>query len=482
MPEDFELPKVLNAKKDKNFSKWFHQILYLANIIDQRYDVKGCFVWLDYGYKIMLSIKRVWDRLFQKNGYREMYFPLLVPIHYCAQNDKWWAGFKNEAFWVKGGPEGKENYILRPTGEPAMYPMFKLWIRSYTDLPLKVYETVSSFRYETKHTIPLIRDREITVWHEMHTCHATKEEADRELKLQMAMWDKLWKECALWPLKVWKPKWECFPGAVGAVEYYSVMPDGRAMENGSCNNLGQAYAKKFDIKFRDRDGKEKYVWMTCTGNGARLLIAMIAMHGDNRGLVLPPNLAPIQLVIVPIYYKTNKNVVLTFARKIEKMLSRKFRVHLDDRPDKTPGSKFYDWELRGVPIRLEIGPRDVKEKQVIAVLRDTGDKIPLKLKNLKRDITGLLNSMQKRLLEKAKTFVQNSIEDVYELAKLKGLVQRKKIARVFWCGDGQCWDKIKAQEPGIELFGTDLKPAKKAGQCIACGKKTRTIGYVANTY
>jgi prolyl-tRNA synthetase len=300
--------KEMLARKE-DLSKWYTNIVELSKLIDKRYHVKGCYVWLPYGYKAMMNIKNIWDTLFQESGIEEMYFPLLVPIDYAKQNDQWFNGFKNEAFWVKGIDEEKANYILRPTGEPAMYPMFSLWTRSKNDLPIRIYETVSSFRYETKHTMPIIRDREITVWHEIHTAHATKEEAEAEAELHIELNDKIWKELALEPLRVNKPLWECFPGAVGAIEYYSLIPNGKAMENGSINKLGQAYAKKFNIKFKDEKGKEDHVWQVCTGNGARLLAGIILIHGDDKGLILPPKIAPIQVVITTVYNKDNNQKV-----------------------------------------------------------------------------------------------------------------------------------------------------------------------------
>ena len=475
-----EHAEALTAKKEQ-FSEWYNQVLSVSGLLDKRYNVKGCYVWLNYGYEMMLNLKKKWDELFKANRYKEMYFPLLVPIEYAQINDSWWNGFKTEAFWVKGLDEEKANYILRPTGEPAMYPMFNMWIRSWKDLPLKIYETVSSFRYETGHTRPIIRDREITVWYEIHTAHATKEESEAEIEKHMEMIDKLWEFAAVVPLKVWKPEWECFPGAVGAVEYYSIMPNGKAMENGSFNNLGQAYAKKFDLKFTDKDEKEKHVWMTCTGNGARLLAAVIGEHGDDNGLVMPPNVAPVQVMIVPIYKKEEKKDVEKEACKIFESLNE-FRADIDLRDDVRPGSKFYDAEIKGIPVRVEIGPKDIREKSVVVVRRDTKEKKKVKISGLAKEIKQQLIKMQDDMYKRAQANFKKRIVDVKNKGDIEGTIKAKKVARVFWCKQGDCWDEIKAIMEGIEMFGTDLNEAKEPGKCVVCGKPTKTTGYVASTY
>ncbi len=479
---NLELPKSITAKKTENFSKWYNQVLAVSKIIDKRYNVKGSFVWLNYGYEIMMNIKKLWDGLFKKNNYKEMYFPLLVPLEYASINTKWWNSFKSEAFYVKGINEEKPKYILRPTGEPAIYPMFSLWIRSYRDLPIRIYETVSSFRYETKHTRPLIRDREITVWHEIHTAHTTREESEQEIKKHMEMWDSIWRDLCLVPLKVKKPEWECFPGSVGAVEYYSIMPSGKVMENGSCNNLGQAYAKKFNIKFKKPDGSEDYAWMTCTGNGARLLAAVIGVHGDNTGLILPPKIAPVQVVIIPIYNEENKGKILKYSKSILKKLEKTgFRVLLDDGPESV-GSKFYEWEIKGVPLRIEIGMREVDENKICIVRRDSRKRRFSPAKNVVSVVKEELEKLSKNLLENSMKTYKEKIVEVKDLKQLKKELSAKNVAKVYWCGSPKCWDAIKEISEGVELFGTSLEDSKEKGKCVICGKETKQQGFVANTY
>ncbi len=477
--EDIGQAKEMPARKE-DLSKWYTNIVETAKLIDKRYLVKGCYVWLPYGYKAMMNIKNIWDKLFQDSGIEEMYFPLLVPIEYAKQNDQWFDGFKEEAFWVKGIDEEKANYILRPTGEPAMYPMFSLWTRTKKDLPIRIYETVSSFRYETKHTMPIIRDREITVWHEIHTVHATKEEAEKEAELHIKLNDKIWKELALEPLRVNKPKWECFPGAVGAIEYYSLISNGKAMENGSINKLGQAYAKKFNIKFKDEKGKEEYAWQVCTGNGARLLAGVILIHGDDKGLILPPKIAPIQVVITTVFNKENKEKVVKKAKEVLKSLTESgINTHLDDR-EITIGRKFYDWEIKGVPLRVELGLKEIENKQLTLTNRLTFEKKIIKESDISKEAKIILEKIQDKLYENSKQLNKNIIVEVSNAKDISESMQNKKVAKVNWCSSEKCWIKIKEISEGIELFGTDLKQVK--GKCVICKENSDEIGYIANTY
>ena len=478
--ESIEQANELNIKKEEDLSKWYNQVLQVSELIDKRYIVKGCYVWLPYGYKAIMKIKKIWDKLFQEAGIQETYFPLLVPVEYAKQNDQWFNGFKEEAFWVKGYNKEKADYILRPTGEPAMYPMFALWTRTKNDLPIRIYETVSSFRHETKHTIPLIRDREITVWHEIHTVHATKEEAEKEVELHIKLNNQIWENLCLEPLRVKKPQWECFPGAVGAIEYYSIIPNGKAMENGSLNNLGQAYAKKFNIKFKDEQGKENYAWQVCTGNGARLLAALILIHGDDKGLIMPPKIAPIQVVLTPIFNKDNKNKVLKKADELNELLKKEnIRAHLDNR-EIPVGKKFYNWEIKGIPIRIELGLKEIENNKITLANRLTSEKTQIKEDNLIKEISIMLDSIHNSLYENCKRLNKKLTKEALSLKEVENIIKDKKMAKVSWCGSNKCWNKIKKITDGIELFGTDLKQSK--GKCIICKENSNEIGYVANTY
>ncbi|HLD12718.1 MAG TPA: aminoacyl--tRNA ligase-related protein [Candidatus Nanoarchaeia archaeon] len=476
---DFEA-NTLRAKKS-DLPLWYSQVVTAADLIDDRFDIKGAAVWKPYGYKVMMNLKQFWDNLFQGTGIEEMYFPLIVPISYAEQNESWWAGFKTEGYKVIAGSDNKVQGILRPTGEPAMYPMFALWIREHNTLPLRIYQTVNSYRYETKQTKPLIRTREITVWHEIHTAHASMEDANKEMDLHMEFYDTIFNWCALPAFKVKKPIWECFPGAVGAVEYYTTTPEARVMENGSVNNLGQAYAKKFNIKFKDASGKEQHVWQLCTGNGARLLGGIIIVHGDDHGLVLPPNIAPLKVVIVPIWKKGEEKEVLAEARKVLKSFSDEGIVaKLDDR-NITPGKKFYEYEIKGVPIRVEIGPKDIQNKSVVMVRRDTLEKYNVLMSKAAGEVKQMLVSMQKDMLKRAQDMLDTQFSDAANIADIKKNLANKKISRLPWCDSRECYDKVGAIEEGLEGFGSDMEAIKEC-PCAICSKPAKTLLYAAKTY
>lgn len=469
----------LTAKKEE-LSEWYTQVLAIADILDDRYDVKGMAVWRPYGYKAMMNLKAIWDKLFQDEGIEECYFPLFVPLEYCEQNESWWKGFETEGYKVIAGIDQKVQGIIRPTGEPAMYPMYSKWVRSKSDLPIRLYETVNSYRYETKHTRPLIRSREITVWHEIHTAHATQEEAEIEFDLHMKLYDNMWNAMALPVLRVKKPQWECFPGAVGAVEYYTTTPTGRAMENGSVNNLGQAYAKKFNIKYKDERGVEHYAWQLCTGNGARLLGGAFMVHGDDRGLIMPPRIAPIKAVIIPIVFKGKEDLVNGKAREVFDVLRNKFDVRLDD-SSKTAGEKFYDWEIKGVPVRIEIGPKDVDKQQVVFVRRDTQEKIFVSIDDIDEKLTVILNDVQSNLLKRAQEMLDEQLTYTDSLSGVLDNLNNGKISIVHWCNGNDCYDKISEVEVGIEGFGTSLDESE-VGRCVVCNTKTKIKLYVSKTY
>jgi prolyl-tRNA synthetase len=474
-----EKPTELKAKK-ADLSEWYSQVLEVAELIDKRYIVKGSFVWLPYGFKLINNLKKYWDSLFQEAGIQEVYFPLLVPKEYAMINDGWYEGFKTQAFWVTDYETKKSDYILRPTGEPAMYPMFQLWIKA-KGLPIRVYQTVNSYRYETKHTRPIIRDREITFWHEIHTAHSTKEEAEKEMAMHIKFYEKIYENLALPYLEIVKPIWECFPGAEGAIEFYNVMPNGMVMENGSVNNLGQAYAKKFDLFTEVSKGRKDYVWQLCTGNGARFLAAAFLIHGDDRGLVLPPRIAPIKVVIVPIIFNESRDEILDKVNEISlKIGSLGFQVTEDFR-EKNPGSKFYDWEIKGVPLRVEIGPKEMRQKSITVVRRDTGKRMLIKEEDIPKRMPEIMEEIQSNLLTKARQMLQEKICFAGSFSEIREIIRNQKIAKAPWCGQKTCYEEISQLELGFEPIGSDVRKSETK-KCIACGKETREALYVARSY
>jgi prolyl-tRNA synthetase len=459
----------------ENFIEWYNSLLQLAEIADRRYPVKGTFVWMPYGLKIMRKLIEIWDRIFEENGIEEVYFPLFVPLEFAKINEEWFEGFKADAFYVEG-----ENVILRPTGEPAMYPIFKYWIMEGR-LPIKIYQTVSSFRNEGKTTHTMIRDREITFWHEIHTAHKTKEEAKEEMERHRKIYEHIWKEILnIPPICVEKPKYEIFPGADSAYEFYIILPNGRLLENGSINNLGQAYARKFDLFYVDEKGNKQYVWQVCTGNGARFLVAVFALHGDERGLVLPPKLAPIQAVIITIP-KEGKNY-LEEAKELKKRLENVGIKTFVDESEKTPGEKFNIWDIKGVPIRIEIGEKEIEGGFYSIYRRDLKEKIKVSKEEVEKVVKSLLEDVIPRnLYRKVETHYQEKIKYFDNIEEAKRWIEEGNVVKTNWCGKRECFEEIKRLGPSIEAVGL-LIDERKDGKCIVCGEPTDRLTLIGKTY
>jgi prolyl-tRNA synthetase len=438
---------------ESEFALWWNTVIRDAELVDIRYKIKGFFVWMPYGFSLMKNIKNEWDTLFFENGIKETYFPLLVPEEYAKQNESWWDSFKEQAFYALGYSDNEKKVFLRPTGEPAMYPMFSLWIRSHRDLPLRIYETVSSFRNETKSTKVFVRDVEIGPWYEIHTCHKTKEEAEKEIELAIEMNDIIFDRLAVARLKVRKPKHDCFPGSVGAVEFYTMLND-KVVENSSCNNLGQAYAKAFNIKYSDENDKEQYVWQTCTGNGERYLAALIGNHSDEKGLVIPPEVAPVKAAVVLI--GVDKKAV----ERIDFGLPRA-QIEFSENVKSVGGIRF-ETEKMGVPIRIEIGKKELENGEASFAWRN-GKKEFVDFSKIKESIDSGLKELQKELRDAS----EKELESRLKVCKTKDEAKEAKIAIIGWCGNIECSDWLQS-DLGKELIGKKLEVEKM--KCLHCGK------------
>jgi prolyl-tRNA synthetase len=470
-------PRSDRLQSRENFIEWYNSLLSLADIADKSYPVKGTFVWMPYGLKIIKKIVSLLDSEFARYGIDEVLFPLFVTLDAAKQNDKWFESFENEGFFV----ENKE-LLLRPTGEPAMYPIFKLWIKKGM-LPIRIYETVSSYRNESKTTHTLIRDREISFWHEIHTVHKTREESIEEANKHFDIYNYVWKELMnITPIAVIKPKYELFAGAESAFEFYTILPDGKLLENGSVNNLGQAYAKKFDLQYTDDKGNQNYVWQVCTGNGARFLAAVMAVHGDDKGLVLPPKIAPISVVIIPIIKTGTEQVVMNDAKALANLLSESgINFYLDD-SKVTAGEKFNIWEIKGVPIRIELGEKEVNEGQYTLVRRDLNKKSKVEKARLVETIRSLLaKEIPETLMFKSIETYKSKIVGADNMEKANSLINEGKVIKTNWCEGEECFDAIVALGPGIEAIGT-IAGEEKEGKCISCGKTTRKLTLIGKTY
>jgi prolyl-tRNA synthetase len=475
--DDASLIKPERLPERDNFIEWYNALLDLAEVVDRHYPVKGTFVWMPYGIRIMKNLVAILDKKFADSGISEVLFPLFIPPEFAKQNDRWFENFKDEAFYT----EGKE-LLLRPTGEPAMYPIFKLWIRE-GKMPIRVYETVSSYRNESKTTHTLIRDREITFWHEIHTVHKTRDEAVKEADMHRSMYESVWKDILNIPsIVVSKPKYEIFAGADSAYEFYSILPDGRLLENGSVNNLGQAYAKKFDLFYTDANNNKEYVWQVCTGNGARFIAAVLAVHGDRKGMVLPPKIAPIDVVVVPVAKSENMEKIMKRARALAECLEKEgVRTHVDD-SDRRPGEKFNIWELKGVPLRVELGEKEITEEFYTVFRRDTNKKDRVDAAKIVDHVKRLLGSeIPAQLLENSTAVYAKKIKHVPSMEEASEWIKQGGVAKANWCEDQKCFEKIGAIGPAIEAIGT-LATEEKAGKCIACGKETKKLTLIGRTY
>ena len=468
----------------ERFSHWFREVLDRAEIIDYRYPVKGCGVWLPYGFKIRNNVLAILRRLLDDSGHEEMLFPVLIPESLFEKESAHIRSFEDESFWVTHGGSTRLDVklALRPTSETVITPMIKLWIRSHADLPKKIYQIASIFRYETKATRPLIRVREVTTFKEAHTYHANHEDALRQVDEAIDIYREFFDELGLAYVVSKRPEWDKFAGAVSSYAFDTLLPDGRSLQIGTVHDLGQNFGKAFDVTFEKKEGEKDYVWQTSYGISERVIAALIALHGDDHGLVSPPNIAPIQAVIIPIPYKGVEAEINKSCNSVfEDLNNTEIRVKIDDRSETTPGSKYYEWELRGVPIRVEIGPRDVKEKKVTLVRRDTLERTSCDEKGVAREVGKLLASIQENLKENAVRWFNAHITKTEKLDEAKKKIG-SGIVEVPWCGNEGCGIKMESLVDA-RVLGTDVEArGETSANCIICGNKGKSMVRIARAY
>ncbi len=464
----------LEVKKE-NFVEWYNEIIEMAELIDKRYPIKGMHVWRPYGWKLVRNLDNLIRRVWESTGHKEVNFPTLIPYHMFEKEAEHIRGFGGQVYWVTraGDNELEEPYILRPTSETAMYTIFSLWIRSHADLPLKTFQIVNVFRYETKQTRSFIRMREFH-FYEAHTCHRDYEDAERQIREDMEMWEEIAKKVAIPYILCRRPDWDKFPGAEYTLGADTLMPTGRALQIATMHQYGQNFSRPYEIKYLKEDGTHEYVHQTTFGISERLIGAIVGIHGDDKGLILPPEIAPIQVVIVPIPGEG----VMEFARKVRDILSSNFRVHMDDREDYTPGYKYNDWEMRGVPIRVEIGPREVEENSITIVARDERKRIKVSVESMVERIREELENLEKRLYDKAKRIMKEMIKEFDNLDELK---EHKGMGIIYWCGSMRCAEEIEIKTEK-KILGYPVGERHAEGKCIVCGKNTSNKIYVAKTY
>jgi prolyl-tRNA synthetase len=458
--------------------------------------VKGCMVIRPYGYAIWERVQAALDPRFKETGHENAYFPLFIPESFLRREAEHFEGFTPQVAWVTrgGGEDLAEPLAVRPTSEAIICSMYSKWVQSYRDLPILINQWCNVVRWE-KATRPFLRTSEF-LWQEGHTCHRTEAEAEAETLSILDIYSEFAEGVLAIPiLPGLKSESEKFAGALRTYSIEALMSDGKALQAGTCHNLGQHFAKVFDITFLDQDGQLKHVWQSSWGVSTRLIGALVMVHGDDRGLVLPPRVAPLQVVIVPIPSDKEADLVAGGVASARAALGGvgpgAVRLKVDERPEYTPGWKYNDWEMRGVPLRLEIGPRDVKSGQVVAVRRDTGEKVKLPAEPgvLAASVVDLLEDIQESLFQRAKRFREENTHSASSVEEMAEILESKRgFILAPWCGEEECERHVK------EATGATIRclPLPQAGPepergtppatCVRCGAQSRGLAYFARAY
>ena len=475
----------VTLKKSEDFSEWYTEVILKSGMAEYS-PIKGCMIFREQSYAIWEKIQEVFNLKIKETGHRNVYFPMFIPESFLKKEAEHFEGFVPEVAWVTQGGSTtlEEKLAIRPTSETIIYATFAKWIRSWRDLPIKINQWCNIVRWETKATKPFLRTREF-LWQEGHTAHVTCEEAEKEVMTILAEYKDIMESYLAIPVLVGvKTNSEKFAGALYTTTLEAIMPDGKALQMGTSHNLGQNFAEVFNITFIGEDEKEHRVWQTSWGISTRLIGALVMVHGDDRGLVLPPKVAPVQVVIVPITYKdTDSSVILAKAKEIlEKLKVKNIATVLDDRAEYTPGWKFNEWELKGVPIRIEIGPRDLKQQQVTFARRDTYQKTTSKMSEAVQTTEKLLEEIQNNLYAKAKTALEEKTATVQNYDDFnKTLKNKGGFIKAAWCGNSKCEERIK-EETGATIRLRPFEKEKTTSNCIHCGKKDTEIVYFARSY
>ena len=475
----------ITVSKDKDFSEWYTQVILKAELADYS-AAKGFMVLRPNGYEMWEKIREFIDLRIKKTGHRNAYFPLLIPESLIKKEAEHFAGFTPEVFWVThtGDNEIGERLATRPTSETIAYHSYAKWIQSWRDLPLLLNFWNSVLRAEITGTKPFIRTSEF-LWQEGHTVHESKEDADKEVFMILNLYRELIEDILAIPVILGKKtEQEKFVGALYTTTLEAIMGDGKALQMGTSHNLGQNFSKPFGIKYLGRDEKEHFAWQASWGVSWRLIGAVVMVHGDDKGLVLPPKIAPIQVVIVPIFFsdddkKNVNNMAIEVQKKLEKA---KIACFHDSREQLTPGWKFNEWELKGIPLRIEIGPRDLREGKVIVVRRDTREKSSVKYEELIDNVNSTLEQIQKNLFDKAKKFLNEHTEKIQNYEQFKDVLAKKGgFLKACWCSKQECEDRIK-DETGATIRAIPLEEEPIWSNCVFCGNQSDKVAYFARAY
>ena len=453
---------------DDDFAQWYTDIVRKAQLADYT-DTKGCIAIRPYGYAIWENIQNYTDRKFKETGVQNTYFPVLIPESLLEKEKDHVEGFAPEVAWVTeaGGEKLEEKLCIRPTSETIITTMYAKWLNSWRDLPFVYNQWCNVLRWE-KETRPFLRSREF-LWQEGHTIHETEKEArERTLQMLNIYKDVVENLLAIPTVQGIKTETEKFAGADETYTIETMMYDGKALQTATSHYFGQNFTKPFDVKFQNRDGKLEYAYQTSWGCTTRLIGAIIMAHGDNRGLKLPPRVAPIQVEIIPI--AQHKEGVEEKVSEIYERLKAKFRVEADFRKQVSPGVKFNDCEMRGIPLRLEMGPRDIENGECVLVRRDTSEKIPVKLENLEETISKLLEDIQNNMFEMCKKRMEEKTTEAHTLEEFEEKINSNQgFIKAMWCGNAECEAKIK-ELTAAKSRCMPFVQEKIDDKCVCCGK------------
>jgi prolyl-tRNA synthetase len=480
--------------REQNYSQWYLDIIEQAQLAENS-SVRGCMVIKPYGYAIWEKIQKGLNEMIKESGAQNAYFPLFIPKSFLSKEADHVKGFAKECAIVthhrlKETEDGKgvevdpnskleEELIIRPTSETIMYDTFSRWITSYRDLPLKINQWANIVRWE-KRTRPFLRTSEF-LWQEGHTVHTSHEESKEEVLRALNMYVQFAREyLAMETYYGRKSDSEKFAGALDTYGVEAMMQDGKALQFGTSHDLGQNFSKVFNIQYADKDGKLEYPWQTSWGVSTRMMGALIMTHSDDKGLVLPPSVAPIKVVIIPIFKESNKDKVLRYSKDVSKELGED--IHIDDRDYISPGAKFNEWEKKGVPLRVEVGQRDIESGSVVVVRRDTFEKESIKFGDLEKYIKSQLESMQSDLYGKTEEMLVSKTYRVEGYEEFKKVISEGKgFVKAVWCGDPKCEESIKYETKATTRCLLEDGQGK-GGKCVFCKKEGKDEWIFAKSY
>ena len=478
--EDKEKTMGMTVKKAEDLPEWYSEVVLKAELADYS-PVRGFMIIRPNAYAMWEKIQKYFDDRIKKHGVKNAYFPLLIPESFFKKEAEHAKGFAPELAWVEKQGE-EERLAIRPTSETIMYDSYSKWIRSHRDLPIKLNQWCNVLRWEVKQTKPFLRTREF-LWQEGHCAYATEEECNEETLLYLSEYQKLCEDLLCIPvIPGKKSENEKFAGALYTTGIEALMPDGKALQMGTSHNLGINFAKAFEIKYLGTDEKKHLVWQNSWGITTRLIGAVIMVHGDDKGLVIPPKIAPIQVAIVPILFEKTKKEVLKACKELKQSLMQRYDVILDDRDEYNPGWKFNEWELKGIPIRIEIGPKDLENNQAIVVRRDNGEKSKVKLNDVPKEIPKIFESIEMNLFNNAKKFLKDNIVETKDWGEFLKAIKDKKLVKTIFCGEPECEDLIKDKTGGATSRCIPLDSKKPDGKCIHCDKPAEVEIYFSKSY